>query len=71
MSLDAATYSLFASQLLCDDFVELLAELPDSFYRLQGAALQTAWAKIYTAVAHGERDITRLAALPYQIEPST
>ena len=56
------------SQILRDDFVALLKELPDEFYRKSDADKNQSWAEILSAVNQGETDPVKLATIVAQKE---
>lgn len=51
------------AQFLGDEFIDLLGELPDAFFRLSQAEKERIWTEIYSACVHGEKNVTKLAML--------
>lgn len=56
--------SMSVSSLLdTDTYAELLANLPDEFYRLPKTEKDSYWRQVYHAATHGETDPAKLAQL--------
>lgn len=63
-------YMTMVSNLLQDEFIDLLLQLPDEFFKFTEEQKKEAWKAIHHELVHGVKDTQKLASLIDPLEVS-